>query len=100
MAAAMFHMRDVIADVMQRLRLSDELLLNQLKQQWPALVGDVVAQHATPAEVRKKTLIVEVANATWRNELQATIGATLLTQVQRKVSPQITIIRWVTTWHA
>jgi predicted nucleic acid-binding Zn ribbon protein len=100
MTAAMHHMRDVIADVMQRFRLSDELLLDRLRQQWPTLVGDIVAQHAVPAEVRKKTLIVAVKDATWRTELQATISATLLTQIQRSVSSQITTIRWVTKWQA
>ncbi len=64
------------ADVLQRLfensksPLADGFQRFKLEGQWEAVVGPTLAKHSRPVNYDKGTLIIEVANSVWLNEVR------------------------------
>ncbi len=63
------------ADVLQVLlqnsksQLSDGFLRWRLEQQWPQIVGPMIAEQTCPAALEKGTLFVWVRHSTWMQQL-------------------------------
>jgi predicted nucleic acid-binding Zn ribbon protein len=49
--------------------LAPQTLLGDVQRVWPAVAGDVVAVHATPAGERAGTLVIACDAAVWAQEL-------------------------------
>ena len=64
------------ADVLQRLfensksPLSDGFQRWKLEGKWPDIVGPTISKNSRPVFFDNGTLIVEVANASWMNEIR------------------------------
>jgi len=61
---------DLLSGVLKELGLEGKLEEGRLREQWPRIVGEAIAKRSRPATVRGATLIVEVENNVWMNEIQ------------------------------
>lgn len=61
---------DLLAGALKELGLEGKLEEGRLREQWPRIVGEAIAQRSRPATVRGVTLIIEVENNVWMNEIQ------------------------------
>lgn len=61
---------DIMPEVLKNLGLADKIEEIRLRDEWHAVVGDVVASRSRPLEVRGRTLFVEVENNVWMQEIR------------------------------
>ena len=61
---------DLLKGVLKELGLEEKFEEGRLREEWPRIVGEAIARRSTPLSVRGKTLIVEVENNVWMNEIQ------------------------------
>jgi predicted nucleic acid-binding Zn ribbon protein len=67
----------------------------KLQQDWESIVGPRVSAVSRPIDVRGETLVIEVKNPVWRNELSL-LQDTILAQVRdHQGAPAVTKIRFV-----
>jgi hypothetical protein len=65
-----------VADVLQRLfensksPLADGFQRFRLESEWPSIVGETIGKHSRPIQYDKGTLIVEVTNSVWLQEIR------------------------------
>ena len=75
--------------------LDRAVLSGQLQQDWESIVGPRISAVSRPIDVRGETLVIEVENPVWRNELSLLQDA-LLAQVRAHPgAPAVTKIRFV-----
>ena len=63
-------MGDLLPGVLKELGLEGRLEEGRLREQWPRIVGEAIARKSRPLTVRGVTLIIEVVNNVWMNEIQ------------------------------
>jgi len=61
---------DLLTGVLKGLGLEGKLEEGRLREQWPRIVGEAIARRSRPTTVRGATLIIEVENNVWMNEIQ------------------------------
>ena len=61
---------DLLPRVLRGLGIEGRLEEGRLRAEWENLVGATIAERSRPLRVRGKTLLVEVKNSTWMNEIQ------------------------------
>lgn len=61
---------DLLPGILKGLGLEGKLEEKRLREQWPRIVGEAIAQRCTPRTVRGTTLVIEVENNVWMNEIQ------------------------------
>ena len=61
---------DLLKGALKGLGLEGRLDEGRLREQWPLIVGAAIAGRSRPLTVRGATLIVEVENNVWMNEIQ------------------------------
>lgn len=61
---------DAIDDVLRRLRGPDRKTAGTVFSRWREIVGDTVADHAVPARLKDKCLVVDVDDPTWLTQLR------------------------------
>lgn len=61
---------EVLGRVMRRLRVSDSASATTLFSRWRSIVGDTIADHATPKRLDKRRLVVEVDDPMWATQLR------------------------------
>ncbi len=59
----------ILAGVAHRLGLESKLVEARLRRQWPEIVGEPIATHTCPDQVRFKKLYVLVHNSVWLQQL-------------------------------
>jgi hypothetical protein len=59
----------ILAGLATRLGLESKLFEGRLRRQWPELVGETVAQHTRPGQIRFKKLYIHVHNSVWLQQL-------------------------------
>ncbi len=59
----------VLATVAKRLGLETKLLEFQLRRDWPRIVGQPIAAHTRPDQIRFKKLYLLVENSVWMQQL-------------------------------
>ena len=64
------HINDVLNRVLRSMKVSDQSSALGLFAQWRDIVGDAVADHATPKRLEKRRLIVEVDDPAWATQLK------------------------------
>ena len=74
----------VLTRLMQRLRLDAEPWLDELRREWPTLVGADVAAHARPGRLDRTALVVYVDSSVWLSEIRRFGQAPLLASLQRR----------------
>lgn len=77
-------MGDVIPAVMRRLGLEDQQWLFALTDEWPGMVGDVVAAHCRPGRVDRGVLTIFVDSSVWLNELSRYGQGQILTNLHKR----------------
>ena len=61
---------DVMAQVLKRMKMSDQSGAIGLFSDWPQIVGTSVAENVTPKRLEKRVLTVEVIDAAWATQLK------------------------------
>jgi hypothetical protein len=59
----------VLSGLAKRLGLESRLVELRLQRQWPEIVGDPVAAHTWPDQIRFKKLYLRVRNSVWLHQL-------------------------------
>jgi predicted nucleic acid-binding Zn ribbon protein len=73
---------DILQKLMPRLGLGERLDEEQVKAAWRGIVGDFIAQHATPAGLSGGVLSIQVLQPSLRYELERNWKRELLTKFQ------------------
>jgi predicted nucleic acid-binding Zn ribbon protein len=79
---------DLLPGVLKELGLEEKMEEGRLRQEWPRIVGEAIARRSRPVRVRGATLIVEVHNNVWMNEIQFHRR-----EIVRKVSKEFPIMK-------
>ena len=61
---------DLLPGILKGLGLEGKLEEKRLREQWPRIVGEAIARRSTPQTMRGSTLVIEVENNVWMNEIQ------------------------------
>ena len=61
---------DLLGGVLKGLGLEGKLEEGRLREQWPRIVGEAIAKRSRPRTVRGRTLIIDVENNVWMNEIR------------------------------
>lgn len=84
----------VLQDVLARLKLPDDALLEVIRLHWHEAAGALVAEHAQPERVDHGVLYVRVKSHLWLQELRRGLGR----QVQEKLAAasgiNVRTVRW------
>lgn len=86
----------VLTGLAKRLGLETKLLEFQLRRDWPAIVGEPIASHTRPDQIRFKKLYLIVGNSVWLQQLMflkpglikkvnAAAGTELVTEIVMRV---------------
>jgi hypothetical protein len=59
----------ILTGLAQRLGLESKLFEARLRRQWPDIVGEPIANHARPDQIRFKKLTIFVCNSVWLQQL-------------------------------
>ncbi len=60
----------LLGGVLKGLGLEGKLEEGKLREQWPRIVGEAIARRSRPRTVRGTTLIIDVENNVWMNEIR------------------------------
>ncbi len=61
---------DLLPRVLKGLGLEGKLEEGRLREEWPRIVGGAIASRSRPRTVRGATLVIDVVNNVWMNEIQ------------------------------
>jgi len=67
----------------------------RLIEEWESIVGPRISAVSSPIDVRGKTLVIEVEDPVWRNELSLLQGTILDEIASRPTLPEVKVIRFV-----
>jgi len=63
------HIGDILQAYVQQHRWGDKLTAVDLKQAWGTIMGEMIHNHTTELELRKKVLIIKLDSSVLRQEL-------------------------------
>jgi hypothetical protein len=86
---------ELLPEVMGSVGMRDADLLTQVRERWEELVGADVARQTAPCALRRRVLIVEVGNATWRFILESQHRKRLGERLRAQFPDDISDIRFV-----
>jgi len=78
----------VLATVAKRLGLETKLLEFQLRRDWPNIVGEPMAAHTRPDQIRFKKLFLLVENSVWMQQLTF-LKPTLLAKINEAAGTEL-----------
>lgn len=78
----------VLATVAKRLGLETKLLEFQLRRDWPNIVGQPIAAHTRPDQIRFKKLYLLVENSVWMQQLTF-LKPTLLEKINEAAGTEL-----------
>ncbi|TAJ10619.1 MAG: DUF721 domain-containing protein [Nitrospirae bacterium] len=78
----------VLATVAKRLGLETKLLEFQLRRDWPRIVGQPIAAHTRPDQIRFKKLYLLVENSVWMQQLTF-LKPTLLAKINEAAGTEL-----------
>ena len=81
-------MNQVLPQVFKEMGLEEELWQMELKEAWPALVGEQLAARTRPGRVERGTLVVFVEHAGWLSELSRYGKREMLARLQERYGRQ------------
>ena len=76
----------ILSGLAKRLGLQSHLFELRLQQQWREIIGEPIASHTWPAQVRFKKLYLLVRNSVWLQQLTF-LKPTLLAKLNKKGAP-------------
>jgi len=85
----------VLGELFSTLGLRRQFALDEMQRQWTQIVGNAVAAQSRPVSLRRKTLAIEVSNATLLHILEREQKPQVLESVQRACGEPIERIRFV-----
>jgi len=85
----------LIQQVLTKLGKERVMLLDEVRQAWPDIVGPDVAANTRPVAVRGDTLCVEVANAAWLYVLQNERSGEVTMNVRKFTTGRLDAVRMV-----
>lgn len=78
----------ILSGLSKRLGLESRLVELRLQHQWSDIVGEPMASHTWPANIRFKKLYLIVSNSVWLQQLTF-LKPALLTKLQADVDPEL-----------
>jgi hypothetical protein len=78
----------ILSGLSKRLGLESRLVELRLQHQWRNIVGEPMASHTWPANIRFKKLYLTVRNSVWLQQLTF-LKPALLTKLQADVDPEL-----------
>lgn len=87
--------KDGVEEVLKRLGLFRNLLLEDLRAQWESLVGKDIARRATPVAIYGSRLDIEVFESSWLYILDSMHKKAILAKVGAETDGKISEIRFV-----
>ena len=78
----------ILSGLSKRLGLESRLVELRLQHQWRNLVGEPMASHTWPSNIRFKKLYLTVRNSVWLQQLTF-LKPALLTKLQADVDPEL-----------
>lgn len=78
----------ILSGLSKRLGLESKLVELRLQHQWSDIVGEPMASHTWPANIRFKKLYLIVRNSVWLQQLTF-LKPALLTRLQADVDPEL-----------
>ena len=78
----------ILSGLSKRLGLESRLVELRLQHQWSDIVGEPMASHTWPANIRFKKLYLTVRNSVWLQQLTF-LKPALLTKLQADVDPEL-----------
>ena len=78
----------ILSGLSKRLGLESRLVELRLQHQWRDIVGEPMASHTWPANIRFKKLYLTVRNSVWLQQLTF-LKPALLTKLQADVDPEL-----------
>lgn len=86
----------VIETVLESLEKSDLKKCGKIFLNWSGIVGDALAIHTKPGQIRNKRLIVRVDSSNWLYEIRKNLDRQILEKVQSAVGKEtIEEIRYI-----
>lgn len=85
----------VLGEVLSSFGMAEMVRLDEIREQWPELVGEDVAKIARPSSLLEGELVVEVAHAAWLYVLEREHKPRLETAVRDATHNEIHTIRLV-----
>lgn len=77
----------ILSGLAKRLGLQSHLFELRLQQQWREIVGEPIASHTWPAQIRFKKLYLVVRNSVWLQQLTF-LKPTLLTKINERAGTE------------
>ena len=88
-------LKEILEAWLQTAGLEKAAAGGKLLEEWESIVGPRISAVSRPIDVRGETLIIEVENPVWRNELSL-LQRTILDEISsRPALPEISSIRFV-----
>lgn len=60
---------NIVTDLMEDLDIRDSFLISELKERWPAYVGNILSAHSFPDRIFNKILFINVDHSAYAGEL-------------------------------
>lgn len=86
---------EVLNEVLSGIGLGDVVVLENVQAVWSGIVGPDVARHTRPVAFSAGTLMVEVANSTWRYILEREHAARIRADLGRQTDGAVRLVRFV-----
>lgn len=79
---------DVMAQVLKRMKMTDQSHATGVFSDWPSIVGVSVAENVTPKKLEKRVLTVEVVDAAWATQLKF-LESQLLSTLREHIGDEV-----------
>lgn len=77
-------LRELVAKVLARCRLDENLWLQEAAAEWPDLVGPALAQHSRPGGCENGVLCIYASHSAWLSELERQRRGPLLEKLRTR----------------
>jgi len=84
----------VLQDVLARLKVPDDALIELIRLHWNEAAGALVAEHAQPERVDHGVLYVSVSSHLWLQELRRGLGRQVHAKLAAASGINLRAIRW------
>jgi hypothetical protein len=68
---------NIVTDLMEDLDIKDSFIIQELKEKWPAYVGNILSAHSFPDRIFNKYLFINVDHSAYAGELSIHAGEIL-----------------------
>ncbi len=89
------HIGEAVGGVMAKFGMKNAVMVDDLRDKWPGLVGQDVAKFAQPTRCRDGVLMVEVIHSAWLYVLEREHRATIEARLSQVTQGKVTSVQFV-----